>query len=459
MYELDYDRPIHVHFIGIGGISMSGLAEVLLDRGFTISGSDNAKSDITDRLIKKGMKIAFPQSKENITPDIDLVVYTAAIHPDNPEFKAAKEAGLPMLTRAQLLGQMMGHYDDSIAVAGTHGKTTTTSMIAEILMHADADPTISLGGILESIQSNIRVGRSDVFLAEACEYTNSFHEFYPRYSVILNVEEDHMDFFHDIDEIVESFHRFAQNTSEKGTVFIGGDIERRDEVVRDLKCNVVTFGFDESFDYHAKDIEFDDHGMPRFTVVENGKEIFKITLAVPGRHNIGNSLAAVAVARSMGIPDEAIVSGLRDFGGAKRRFEYKGTYGGAVIIDDYAHHPTEIAALLDAAENYPHDRLIALFQPHTYTRTKAFLEDFAEVLSRADLVILAKIYAAREDDIYGVSSDDIRRLVEKRGTKALYIDNFEGIEEYLKKNLVNNDLLITIGAGDIVKVGENLLRQ
>ncbi|MCR5099202.1 MAG: UDP-N-acetylmuramate--L-alanine ligase [Lachnospiraceae bacterium] len=459
MYRIDYDKPIHVHFIGIGGISMSGLAEVLLDRGFTVSGSDNQKSEITEKLESRGVRIGYPQSADNITGDIDLVVYTAAIHADNPEFVAAKEAGLPMLVRSQLLGQMMEHYANSIAVAGTHGKTTTTSMIAEILLHAGGDPTISVGGILESIKSNIRVGRSDVFLAEACEYTNSYHDFYPRYSVILNVEEDHMDFFKDIDEIRESFHRFAQNTDPDGALFIGGDIPGRDVVTRELDCDVVTFGIEGDWDLHAADIVFDDHGRASFTAMHKMEELGRVQLSVPGRHNIGNALAAIGVCMRMGIGWEAIAAGLLDFGGAKRRFEYKGTYNGAVVIDDYAHHPTEISASLAAAQNYPHDRLIVVFQPHTYTRTKAFLDDFASALSVADLVIMAKIYAAREDDIYGVSSDDIRVRIEKMGTKCIYLDTFEAIEDYLKKNLVNGDLLITMGAGDVVKIGEEILQE
>ena len=457
MYKIDYDRPIHVHFIGIGGISMSGLAEVLLDRGFTVSGSDNQKSEITEKLEGRGVRIGYPQSAGNITEDIDLVVYTAAIHPDNPEFSAAKDAGLPMLVRSQLLGQMMEHYMNSIAVAGTHGKTTTTSMIAEILLHAHKDPTISVGGILESIKSNIRVGRSDIFLAEACEYTNSYHDFYPRYSVILNVEEDHMDFFKDIYEIRESFHRFASNTADDGALFIGGDIPERDVVTRDLPCDVITFGIDEACDYHAADIEFDDHGRASFTAMYQEESLGRIELMVPGRHNIGNALAAIGVARRMDIGWDAISSGLKDFGGAKRRFEYKGICNGAVVIDDYAHHPTEISASLAAAQNYPHDRLIVVFQPHTYTRTKAFLDEFAQALSVADLVIMAKIYPAREEDIYGVSSDDVRVRIEKMGTKCIYLDTFEAIEEYLKKNLVNGDLLITMGAGDVVKIGEEIL--
>ena len=458
MYKIDYDKPIHVHFMGIGGISMSGLAEVLLDRGFTISGSDNTKSDITEKLEGRGVRISYPQSADNITSDIDLVVYTAAIHPDNPEYVAAFQAGIPMMARSKLLGQMMEHYLNSIAVSGTHGKTTTTSMIAEVLLHAEADPTISVGGILESIKSNIRVGRSDVFLAEACEYTNSYHDFYPKYSVILNVEEDHMDFFHDIGEIRESFHRFAQNTASDGALFIGGEIPERKIVSDGLDCEVYTFGMESSDDYYPEEVEYDDHGCATFTAVFMGEKLGRISLSVPGRHNIGNALAAIGVCQKMGMSWDAIAAGLHDFGGARRRFEYKGTFNGATVIDDYAHHPTEISASLSAAANYPHDRLIVVFQPHTYTRTKAFLDEFAEALSAADMVIMAKIYAAREDDIYGVSSDDIRLRIEKLGTKCIYIDTFEGIEEYLKKNLVNGDLLITMGAGDVVKIGEEILK-
>lgn len=457
MFQINYDNPIHVHFMGIGGISMSGLAEVLLDRGFTISGSDNTPSDITKHLENLGIHISYPQSEENITDNIDLVVYTAAIHPDNPEFVAAKEKNIPMLNRAQLLGQIIDLYNRSICVAGTHGKTTTTSMVAQILLRGKDDPTISVGGVLDAIHSNIHVGSSDLFLAEACEYTNSFHQFYPKYSIILNVEEDHMDFFHDLKEIQESFHKFATNTSDDGAVIIGGEIQNREEIVRDLKCKVITFGFSDAYDYYPTDISYDEKGCASFTPVGFQKKLPPVTLHVPGKHNIGNALAAIALALEMKLPFDEIALGLSDFGGAHRRFEFKGNYKGATIIDDYAHHPTEISASLAAARNYSHDRLVVVFQPHTYTRTKAFLDDFAKALSAADQVILAKIYAAREDDIYGVSSKDIQSRIQSLGTPCEYFETFEEIESYLQKNLIQNDLLITMGAGNVVKVGENLL--
>ncbi|MCR4797904.1 MAG: UDP-N-acetylmuramate--L-alanine ligase [Lachnospiraceae bacterium] len=458
MYQINFSDPINVHFVGIGGISMSGLAEILVDRGFTVTGSDNTPSDITDHLSSLGIKIAFPQKAENISDDTQLVVYTAAIHPDNPEYRRAEEMGLPMLKRAELLGQIMEFYDRSICVAGTHGKTTTTSMIAQILLRGQDDPTISVGGVLDAIHSNIHVGDSDLFLAEACEYTNSFHHFYPKYNVILNVEEDHMDFFHDLDEIVESFHTFAKNTKEGGCLVIGGEIEGRERITADLNCRVITYGYDDRFDYYPTDITYDEKGAATFIPHAFGKACPPVTLHVPGRHNIGNALAAIAIARDMGLPFEEITAGLSDFGGARRRFEYKGTYNGATVIDDYAHHPTEISASLAAAENYPHTRLLVVFQPHTYTRTKAFLDDFAKALSVADLVILAKIYPAREEDIYGVSSADVAERIQKRGTECLYLETFEEIEKFLQKNLVNGDLLITMGAGNVVNVGEDLLK-
>ena len=457
MFQINYDNPIHVHFMGIGGISMSGLAEVLLDQKFSVSGSDNNPSDITKHLETLGIHISYPQSADNITDDIDLVVYTAAIHPDNPEFVAAKEKNIPMLNRAQLLGQIIDHYNRSICVAGTHGKTTTTSMIAQILLRGKDEPTISVGGILDAIHSNIHVGSSDLFLAEACEYTNSFHEFHPKYSVILNVEEDHMDFFHDLKEIQESFHKFATNTAKDGALIIGGEIPNRQLITRDLECHIITFGFDDRFDYYPTEITYDDKGCASFVPVGFHKSLPKVVLHVPGKHNIGNALAAIALAQEMKLPMEEITLGLSDFGGAHRRFELKGTYKGATIVDDYAHHPTEIKASLAAAQNYPHDRLVVVFQPHTYTRTKAFLDDFAEALSQADLVILAKIYAAREDDIYGVSSKDIQSRIQNNGKECLYFETFEEIETYLRKNLIQNDLLITMGAGNVVNIGEDLL--
>ena len=457
MYKINFNKPVHIHFIGIGGISMSGLAEILFEEHFTVSGSDAKKSDLTARLEQMGMQIFYGQRAANIIDGIDLVVYTAAIREDNPEFRCAAEKGIPMLTRAELLGQIMDNYQNSIAVAGTHGKTTTTSMISQILLQAEKDPTITVGGILKAIDGNLRVGKSDVFISEACEYTNSFLNFRPKYSIILNIEAEHLDFFKDIQDIRHSFHLFAKNTKENGAVIISGEIDRYEEITADLAPQVLTYGMTDACDYYPADIVFNENACASFAVMHKGKKIMDAALSVPGLHNVSNALAAVALCLDLGLSAKDICAGLLAFGGADRRFQYKGTVDGITVIDDYAHHPTEIRATLTAAEKYPHKRLVLVFQPHTYSRTKAFLDNFADVLSLADVVVLADIYAAREKNTSGISSRDIAAKLKEKGTDCHYFPSFTEIENFLLKNCVNGDLLITMGAGDIVNVGEHLL--
>jgi len=363
-----------------------------------------------------------------------------------------------MLSRAELLGQIMKNYKTPIAVAGTHGKTTTTSMASYILMTAGFDPTITVGGIIPAIKGNIRVGHSQTFIAEACEYTNSFLSFYPKIAVILNVDADHLDFFKDLDDIASSFHRFAQNVPDDGTVIICRDFAKYPEVIKDLKSEVITYSMtDAEADYTPSDISYDERGCGTFTCLEKGHPILTVTLNVPGVHNISNALASIALGRKMGISGEDIREGLQSFYGTERRFELKGKIGGVTIIDDYAHHPTEIRATLTAAKNYPHRELWVIFQPHTYTRTKALFSEFADALSLADHVILADIYAAREKNTIGISSDDLRKELEKRGADAVYFPSFGEIEDYVLTHCVDGDLLITMGAGDIVTVGDELL--
>lgn len=457
MYKLNFNEPIHIHFIGIGGISMSGLAEILLEEGFTVSGSDSKESDLTKGLEAKGVKIFYGQKASNIIPGIQLVVYTAAIKEDNPEFVEVVNQKIPMLTRAELLGQIMDNYERSVAVSGTHGKTTTTSMISHILLEAKTDPTISVGGILSAIGGNLRVGSSQYFLSEACEYTNSFLNFRPKYSIILNIEAEHLDFFKDIDDIRHSFKQFAANTLDDGAIIINGEIENHDEITSGLHAKVVTYGFDSKFDFYAENISYDEKACATFSAMNNGKKLFDVKLSVPGKHNVSNALSAIALAAQLGIDDCAIVDGLSKFGGADRRFQYKGEVDGVTIIDDYAHHPTEIRATLTAAKAYPHQRLVLVFQPHTYSRTKAFLSDFADVLSLADVVVLADIYAAREKNTYGISSKDILSLLLEKGVDAHYFPSFDEIEKFLLKKCINGDLLITMGAGNVVEIGETLL--
>uniref|UniRef100_UPI004056503E UDP-N-acetylmuramate--L-alanine ligase n=1 Tax=Agathobacter sp. TaxID=2021311 RepID=UPI004056503E len=459
MYQLNFNQPIHVHFMGIGGISMSGLAEILLNEGFTISGSDANCSNLTRQLEDKGVTVFYSQTSSNISSDMDLIVYTAAIHEDNEEWQAAKNAGIPMLTRAQLLGQIMDNYAKSIAVSGTHGKTTTTSMISQVLLECDTDPTISVGGILSAIGGNLRVGNSEVFISEACEYTNSFLNFRPKYSIILNVEAEHLDFFKDLEDVRNSFRKFAANTLEDGVTIINGEIENYEALTEGLPHTVLTYGMDSAFDFYAQDISFDEHACGMFTAMKQGRELAKVHLNVPGMHNVSNALATLALADFMGLPMEQVLVGLRKFGGANRRFQYKGTKDGITIIDDYAHHPTEIRATLTAAANYPHKRLVLVFQPHTYTRTQAFLHEFADVLAMADVVVLAEIYAAREKNTIGISSKDLLALIQEKGTESYYFATFEEIKLFLTENCINGDLLITMGAGNVVEIGESMLSQ
>ena len=457
MYKIDFNEPIHIHFIGIGGISMSGLAEILMDEGFTVSGSDAHRSELTDNLEARGAKVYIGQKAENIQDGIDVVVYTAAIHPDNPEFQEVKRRGIPMLTRAELLGEMMRNYKNAIAIAGTHGKTTTTSMVTEIFLQAKNDPTISVGGILPAIGGNIRVGQSETFLTEACEYTNSFLSFFPKISIILNMDADHLDFFKDIDDIRHSFRKFAELLPADGALIINADTPKYEEIAKDLPCKVITYSLEKEADYTADNITYDEFGHATFRVLHNGEPIGTCTLRVPGIHNVSNALASIACGQLLELSNEVIFEGLKDFTGTDRRFQYKGQIGGVTIIDDYAHHPTEIEATLHAAKNYPHKKIWCVFQPHTYTRTKALLPEFAKALSLADHVVLADIYAARETDNLGISSANLQELISEIGTPCEYFPTFDEIENFLLENCTQGDLLITMGAGDVVNIGEQLL--
>ncbi len=458
MYKIDFKKPIHVHFIGIGGISMSGLAEILIKEGFTVSGSDDKRSALTEHLETLGAAVFYPLKASNIIAGIDVAVYTAAIHEDNSEFAAAKNQNIPMLSRAELLGQLMTNYATPIAVSGTHGKTTTTSMLSHILLEAEKDPTISVGGILNAIGGNIRVGNSDVFVTEACEYTNSFLHFFPKIGIILNVEEDHMDFFKDIDDIRSSFHKFAALLPEDGALVINKNIEELSSIIEGLDCKVITYSECQNADYTASNIAFDELGNASFDLIRYGEYVDRITLSVAGTHNVSNALSAIAVADLLDIPLDSIKKGILSFGGTVRRFQYKGERNGFTIIDDYAHHPTEIKATLTSAQNYPHKDIWCIFQPHTYTRTKAFFHEFAEALSLADHIILADIYAARETDTLGMSSEALAEEIKKLGADAYYLPSFAAIEEFVLEKVIHGDLLITMGAGDVVNIGESLLK-
>lgn len=468
MYKLDLqNNSIAVHFIGIGGISMSGIAELFLDKGFRVSGSDLHESAVTKRLESLGIKVYYSQVSENITPEIGLVVYTAAIHEDNPEFMRVKELGIPMLDRADCLGQIMSHYKNAVAVAGTHGKTTTTSMLSYVYLAADLDPTISVGGILSGIHGNMRLGKSENFIMEACEYANSFLSFTPTTAIVLNVEAEHLDFFGTLENERHSFTKFIDLLPENGLLVVNNEISDLNALIQNKNIRVVQYGLrpvdGKAPDYTAANITYNELGFAHYELIVRGENKGLIELSVTGEHNVLNSLAVIAaslepsVIYKDGIALDRVKEGLKNYTGTERRFQYKGERDGYTIVDDYAHHPTEIRATLEAAKRVKHNRLIVAFQPHLYSRTKTFLHEFADVLSMADIVVFAEIYAAREENPGDISSDNIREIMSKNGHEAYFFKTFDEVENFLIHTCKPGDLLITMGAGDIVKVGENML--
>lgn len=447
-----------IHCIGIGGIGLSAVAEIFLSRGFEVSGSDMRESDITEKLMAAGAKIFLGHRAKNVE-NVDLVVYTVAVGDDNPELAKARELGIPTITRAQALGALMGEYDRSIAISGTHGKTTTTSMVSLILKDADREPTILVGGNLEEIGGNCYVGGKEYFVTEACEYRDSFLELQPNIEIILNIDSDHLDYFKDVEHIARSFEKFARLVPETGVV-IAYDANPFVRSVIEGLPNTVTFGLGNSSDYFASNIRFDAEGMPKFDVNHAGGVIATVNLQVPGEHNILNALAAFACSHILGVDVDDIVKTLEGYHGTHRRFDILGrTSTDVKIIDDYAHHPTEIKATLSAVRNMKHETLWCLFQPHTYTRTMALMDDFAEAFDDADVIVLAEIYAAREKNIYKISSQTLaNKIHEHAPDKDIYfIKDFEDIASFVYNNAGAKDLILTMGAGDIYKVGEMIL--
>jgi len=434
--------------IGIGGISMSALARILFSLGHNVSGSDSTESDITKALSADGINVTIAHSANNIKSP-DLVCYTAAIGDDNPELIKARTLDVPVIERSVLLGEMMTLYKYPINIAGTHGKTTTTSMLSLILLDSNVDPTILVGGELENINGNLKIGSQDYLVCEACEYVDSFLKFKPFMSVINNIEEDHMDYFKNLEQIITSFTKFSNLTLPNGAVIANFDDKNVRTCIERVNVPVVTFGIENrNADYQAKNVKFDQFNC-KFDVYKKDEFFTDIELNVTGEHNIYNAMAAIASAATLDIPIKSIKSGLAKFKGAKRRFEFIGkTKSGATMVDDYAHHPTEIRTTLAAAKNMGFDKVWCVFQPHTYTRTVAFLNDFAEALAIADNVVLIDIYAAREINHSSVSSKDIAKKI----TGGVYIPTFEEAGKYVASNAEPNDLILTMGAGDVWKV-------
>ena len=443
-----------IHLVGIGGVSMSALAELLLHLGAKVTGSDRAQSDVTDKLISLGAKITYAHLPENVE-GADLVIRTAAVHDDNPEIAHARELGIPVMERAQAWGSIMVAYRNAVCVAGTHGKTTTTSMLTLIGMQCGIDPTVMVGSNLPAIGGTLRIGAHDCFIAESCEYTNSFLSFHPTVAVILNVDADHLDFFKDIDDIIHSFHRFCELVPENGAIVVNHDSANALKAVAGIDRTCITFGSTPEADVYPENVT-DRHGYYSFDVMHQGKLFTHVDLSVPGYHNMLNALASCAVCVFLGLDAAASAEGLKQFTGSSRRFQLTGhTAAGTMVIDDYAHHPTEMAATLKTAREMDYDRIICVFQPHTYSRTKALFDDFVRELKKPDVVVLAEIYAARERNTIGISSADLASEI----PGAVYCETLPEVTAYLRENVREGDIVITMGAGDIFRAGEALLSE
>ena len=455
MFELDKYKNIYM--IGIGGISMSSIAKYFCLMGFNVSGSDRDMSEVINDLRKENIKVNIGHDKKNITQDIDLIIYTAAIHEDNEELIRAKELNIKIISRAEVLGLIMQRYKYSVAVSGSHGKTTVTAMISQILIEAKKNPTVFLGGVLNFLEEkNFVMGKSDYFVIEACEYCDSFLNFEPFIGVINNIDWDHVDYFKDFNMLKESFKKFALNVKKDGAVVINN---KNKDLVKDINREKNFFGEDEKDVWHAENIIWNDDQCAKFSAVKNNLVIKDIKLKVPGYYNVLNVLSAIGVAEKLKIDFDVIKKALENFCGVERRFEFKGIYNGAKIFDDYAHHPNELKELVLMAKKIKHNSLYLVFQSHTYSRTKKFFNEFAEILSKCENVILVDIYSAREKNIFGVSIKDLVNEINKLDGNAIYFESFDKAREFLKKNIGKDDLVLTVGAGDVYKIGEKILSE
>lgn len=441
------------HLIGIGGVSMSPLAEVLAGMGLIIDGSDISESEKTAHLRSLGITVAIGHSAKNVSPDIDFVIRTAAVHDENPEVAEARAHGIPVFERAQAWGAIMKDYDKALCISGTHGKTTTTSMCTHILMAAEKDPTVMIGGTLPLLKAGHRVGGGDTIVMESCEYHDSFLSFWPTVAVVLDIEADHLDYFKDLEDVKHSFREFAARVPEDGFIVANLDDANTMDALAPLGRKLLTFGLSEQADVCAKNIRRIG-ASSEFDIYYKGRKFAGVTLHVPGIHNVKNALAATAACICLGARPAAVKYGLAGFTGAGRRFEFKGKYNGADVYDDYAHHPGELKALLDAVEPLGYNRTIVVFQPHTYSRTAALFDDFVTQLSRPDVTYLAEIYAARETNTLGISSADLAAKIDG----SLFFSTFEEIENSLRAAARPGDIILTVGAGDVYKIGENLIK-
>lgn len=455
----ELEKGKRIHMIGIGGVSMSGLAEIALNMGYVITGSDQNESDNVIKLKENNIDVVIGHKAENVI-GADLVVYTAAVKKDNPELQYAQELNIPTMERSDFLGEITKIYDETISICGTHGKTTTTSMVALAFLNAGKDPTIQVGAdYLKEIGGNYKVGTSPYFIIESCEYVESFLKFHPETVTLLNIEEDHLDYYKDLEHIKSAFKKFVNLVPERGYVIYNSDDVNCCDVVKDLKCNVISFGIkNTAADWIATDIKLNDTGYYSYTAT-NGYEKIDIRLNVVGYHNIYNSLSAIATAYAHKLDLTLVKESLEKFTGASRRFEYRGTFNGAKVYDDYAHHPTEIMATIKSASALPHNKIWVVFQPHTYTRTASLFNEFTKTFVEANNVILTDIYAAREIDDGTVSSRQLVDAINEVSGNCRYISSFDDIIEYLKSNVIESDIILTIGAGTVTKISHMLTKN
>lgn len=454
---LNLNKVEHIHFIGIGGISMSALAENFLRKNIKVTGSDGSKNEITEKLESLGAKIHYPQT--NFIEDTpDIVCYTDAISEDNIELIEAKKRNLNLIDRASLLGLLMKNYNDSIAISGTHGKTTTTSMLATIFKYSNLDPTIMIGGNLDIIGGNIYFGKDDILLTEACEYKGNILKYHPSCAVVLNIDEDHLDFFKSLAHIENTFIDYIKSLDETSCVIINADEANLENIKRNIPGKCITFGIYQDADFRATNIKYLEDGKIIYTLNHNDNE-YNVKLPIMGLHNVINSLAAISTAVYHGIDIDSAIAGIEHYTPVHRRLEFKGEKNGVTIIDDYAHHPTEIMATLSALRNSVKGRLICVFQPHTFTRTKILLNSFAEAFKSADEVVILDIYASREKDLKEVHARDLVEKISQIGNKCFYYPDFESALNFLEGFTKKDDLVVTMGAGNIYQLGEMFLKK
>lgn len=439
---------------------MSGIAVICQNLNYIVSGSDRNQSQETDFLVSKGIKVHIGHNAQNITDDIDVVCYTAAIPEDNVELVTARKKGIKTIERADFLGKLMEKYSFPIAISGTHGKTTTTSIITHLFNFSKKNPTALIGGNFKEIGGNVEIGNDNYFITEACEYVDSFLKFFPKIAVITNIEEDHLDYFKDINQIKKSFLQFSNQVRSGGFVVACGDNKNAKNTLKDSNSKVYYYGFNYDNDFVIKNLKFDEEYRPHFEVYEKDTLLSDFKINLYGTHNVLNSAAAIIVSYLCGIKLDEIKENLLSFYGVNRRFEFKGTVGDNIqIYDDYAHHPTEIRSTIDTASSLKKTRLITCFQPHTYTRTKSLFDEFVNSFDKSDIAIFADIYAAREIDDGTVSSKMLADAIREKGVNSYYFSSFDEIYDFLCKTLKKDDLFFTIGAGDVYKIGEKLIKD